>query len=45
MPGIYDLEVDSSLLSAQECADTIRRRLADGRPPSAFRRLAAMVAG
>ena len=39
-PGIYDLEVDTSVLSPQACADTIRRRLAGGPPPSAFRRLA-----
>ena len=43
VPGIYDLEVDTSLLSAEECADLIRQRLADGPPPSAFQRLAALV--
>ncbi|TIX01218.1 MAG: chloramphenicol phosphotransferase [Mesorhizobium sp.] len=26
-PGVYDLEVDTSLLSPAQCADTIRRRL------------------
>ena len=41
-PGIYDLEVDTSLLSPEECADVIRRRLDDGPPPSAFQRLAAL---
>jgi chloramphenicol 3-O phosphotransferase len=41
VPGIYDLEVDTSRLSAEECAAAIRRRLADGPPSSAFRRLAA----
>ena len=42
IPGIYDLEVDTSLLSAEECAEVIRRRLEDGPPPSAFQRLAAL---
>jgi len=42
-PGIYDLEVDTSVLSPRECADIIRRRLEHGPPPSAFRRLAAMA--
>jgi chloramphenicol 3-O phosphotransferase len=40
-PGIYDLEVDTSLLSPEECAEVIRRRLQEGPPPSAFQRLAA----
>ena len=40
VPGIYDLEVDTSLLTPAECAAAIARRLADG-PPSAFTRLAA----
>jgi chloramphenicol 3-O phosphotransferase len=42
VPGIYDLEVDTSLLSSEECAAKIRRRLDDGPPPSAFRQLATM---
>jgi chloramphenicol 3-O phosphotransferase len=42
VPGIYDLEVDTSLLNPEECADLIRQRLADGPPPSAFSRLANM---
>lgn len=42
IPGIYDLEVDTSLLSPAECAEVIRRHLADGPAPSAFQRLAAM---
>lgn len=42
-PGIYDLEVDSSLLSPEECADLIRRRLEEGALPSAFKRLAALL--
>jgi chloramphenicol 3-O phosphotransferase len=40
IPGIYDLEVDTSVLSPEECAAVIRRRLDDGPAPSAFRRLA-----
>jgi chloramphenicol 3-O phosphotransferase len=40
IPGIYDIEVDTSLLSPEECAAVIRKRLDDGPPPSAFRRLA-----
>jgi chloramphenicol 3-O phosphotransferase len=39
-PGIYDLVVDTSLLSPAECAAAIRRRLDEGPPPSAFRHLA-----
>ncbi|HEX6709757.1 MAG TPA: hypothetical protein VF068_05440 [Rubrobacter sp.] len=42
-PGIYDLEVDTSVLSPEECAATIRRRLDEGPPPSAFRQLADMA--
>ncbi len=42
IPGIYDLEVDTSVLSPGECAEMIRKRLADGPAPSAFQRLAAM---
>ena len=34
----YDLEVDTSLLSPEQCADAIRRRLDE--PPTAFARLA-----
>jgi chloramphenicol 3-O phosphotransferase len=41
IPGVYDIEVDTSVLSPEECAAAIRRRLDDGPPPSAFRRLAA----
>lgn len=39
-PGIYDLEVDTSLLSPQECTDTIRTRLVEGPPGNAFERIA-----
>ena len=45
VPGIYDLEVDTSRLSPEECAAVIRRRLEEGPPPSAFQRLAAMEGG
>jgi chloramphenicol 3-O phosphotransferase len=40
-PGIYDLEVDTSVLGPQQCADAIRQRLIrDGERPSAIERLA-----
>jgi chloramphenicol 3-O phosphotransferase len=39
VPGIYDLEVDTSLLTPEQCAEAISRRLND-EPPSAFHRLA-----
>lgn len=42
MPGIYDLEVDTSVLSPEKCAELIRQRLESGPRPSAFQRLAAM---
>lgn len=45
VPGIYDLEVDTSVLSPEECAAVIHQRLADGLPPTAFQRLAAMATG
>jgi hypothetical protein len=45
VPGIYDLEVDTSVLSPEACADVIRQRLDDGPPPSAFQRLEAMATG
>jgi chloramphenicol 3-O phosphotransferase len=41
-PGIYDLDVDTSVLRPEECADLIADRLAGGPPASAFRRLAAL---
>jgi chloramphenicol 3-O phosphotransferase len=44
LPGIYDLEVDTSLLSPSACAEAIRQRLTGGPAPSAFQRLAAMAA-
>jgi len=39
-PGIYDLELDTSVLSPEDCAAAIRQRLDDPVPPTAFRRLA-----
>lgn len=40
-PGVYDLEVDTSLLSPEQCADAIRRRLEQGiARPSAIEQLA-----
>jgi chloramphenicol 3-O phosphotransferase len=40
-PGVYDLEVDTSVLSAADCAAAIGRRLIDGLPsPTAFQQLA-----
>ena len=41
VPGIYDLEVDTSRLSPDECAAAIGTRLADEQPPTAFNRLAS----
>ncbi len=43
IPGIYDLEVDTSVLGPKACAAAIRQRLDHGPPPSAFQRLAAMA--
>ncbi|MEP6871963.1 MAG: chloramphenicol phosphotransferase [Anaerolineaceae bacterium] len=40
IPGIYDLEVDTSVLNPLECAQAIRARLEGGSPPAAFLRLA-----
>ncbi len=42
IPGIYDLEVDTSKLSAEACAALIQERLAHPPSPSAFERLAAL---
>jgi chloramphenicol 3-O phosphotransferase len=41
IPGIYDLEVDTAVLSPAECAAVIREHLDHGPAPSAFQRLAA----
>lgn len=40
-PGVYDLEVDTSELSPEQCAARIRERLDNGPPGDAFERLAA----
>ena len=37
--GLYDLEVDTSVLAPEESAEAIRRRLEEGPPPTAFDRL------
>jgi chloramphenicol 3-O phosphotransferase len=42
VPGIYDLELDTSQLTPEECAAAIRARLDDGTPATAFSQLAAM---
>jgi chloramphenicol 3-O phosphotransferase len=38
-PGIYDLEVDTSLASPEECAAQIAERMRRGPPPAALRTL------
>jgi chloramphenicol 3-O phosphotransferase len=43
LPGIYDLEVDTSMFSPEECATMIRQHLETGPVPSAIQRLAAMA--
>ena len=43
-PGIYDLEVDTSLLSPDECANVIWERLQNGPAPMAFQQLAQLSA-
>ncbi len=40
-PGIYDLEVDTSVHTAEQCAELIRHRLTTGPPPDALRRIGA----
>jgi chloramphenicol 3-O phosphotransferase len=40
--GIYDLEVETSVASPDECADRILDRMRTGPPPTAFERLAAL---
>jgi chloramphenicol 3-O phosphotransferase len=40
VPGVYDLEVDTSVLSPEQCAEAIARRLENGPAPTAFRQLA-----
>ncbi|MBW2416248.1 MAG: chloramphenicol phosphotransferase [Deltaproteobacteria bacterium] len=41
-PGIYDLEVDTSQSSPEECAARIRARLADGPAGTAFQQLSRL---
>ena len=43
IPGIYDLEIDTLVLSPEACAAVIRQHLEHGPPASAFQRLAAMA--
>ena len=43
VPGIYDVEVDTSLLSSEECADVILHRIVNGPPPKAFQLLSSMT--
>ena len=38
-PGLYDLEVDTSLLSPTQCADRISEQLRRGPQPTAFQKL------
>jgi len=42
-PGIYDLEVDTSLLAPAACAEIIRTRIAEGPPGMAFQTLAGLA--
>jgi chloramphenicol 3-O phosphotransferase len=42
VPGIYDLEVDTSVLSPEECARLILQRLEEGPPPTAFQSIENM---
>jgi chloramphenicol 3-O phosphotransferase len=41
-PGVYDLEVDTSTGTPEECAEAVGRRLEEG-PPRAFATLAALA--
>jgi len=43
VPGIYDVEVDTSVLSSEACAALIQQRLKDSPPPSAFQQLATIT--
>lgn len=45
IPGIYDVEVDTSLQTPEECAELIRQRLESSPAPSAFRQLAEGISG
>jgi chloramphenicol 3-O phosphotransferase len=37
--GIYDLEIDTSVLTPTECASRIKDRLQNGPPPTAIQKL------
>lgn len=39
VPGIYDLEIDTSVLTPEECAKLIQQLLEDGPSPTAFQRI------
>ncbi len=39
IPGIYDLEVDTSRFTPEECAAQIKTRIDSGQPPTAFRQI------
>ena len=41
-PGIYDLEVDTSILTPEQCADAIATRLRSGEPALAFKTIARL---
>ncbi|WP_257984382.1 phosphotransferase-like protein [Neobacillus cucumis] len=43
MPGIYDLEIDTSVLSPEECANLIRKKLEENPINTAFKRLADII--
>jgi chloramphenicol 3-O phosphotransferase len=42
-PGVYDLELDTSVLTPEACAEIIRQRLDHGPPPTAIDRLASLL--
>ncbi len=39
IPGIYDLEVDTSRFTPEECAAQIKTHIDSGQPPYAFRKI------
>jgi chloramphenicol 3-O phosphotransferase len=43
--GVYDLEVDTSVLTPAECARRIKDRLQHGPPPTAIRKLRDVLSG
>jgi chloramphenicol 3-O phosphotransferase len=43
--GVYDLEVDTSVSTASECARRIKDRLQHGPPPTAIRKLRDVLSG